>query len=61
MANKRARKRRRSTSEKIFIVLSIIIALSMILALFVSFGAGTSSSLPEPSLVVMSLLPTLPW
>jgi hypothetical protein len=34
----RKRKRPRSFSEKVMIVLSILIALSMILALFVSFA-----------------------
>ncbi|MFW6183403.1 MAG: hypothetical protein ACOC8X_06375 [Chloroflexota bacterium] len=34
----RKRKRNRSFSEKVMIVLSVLIAISMILALFVSFA-----------------------
>ncbi len=41
MAKSNARKRKRTTSEKVMLVLSILIAISMILALFVSFGANT--------------------
>jgi len=37
----RKRKRNRSFSEKVMIVLSILIALSMILALFASFAPQT--------------------
>jgi hypothetical protein len=37
---KRKGKRRRTTSEKIFLALSILIALSMILSLFVGFAAS---------------------
>jgi predicted nucleic acid-binding Zn ribbon protein len=37
----RKRKRNRSFSEKVMIVLSVLIALSMILALFASFAPQT--------------------
>lgn len=40
MAKRVKGRRKRTTSEKIFLVLSVLIALSMVLALFVSFGAG---------------------
>jgi hypothetical protein len=43
MARKKQSRRRRSTSEKIVIVLGIIIAISMILGMFVGFGAGGST------------------
>ena len=38
MAKRVKGRRQRTTSEKVMIVLSVIIALSMILALFVSFA-----------------------
>jgi predicted nucleic acid-binding Zn ribbon protein len=41
MAKSKVRKRKRTTSEKVMLVLSVLIAISMILALFVSFGAST--------------------
>jgi predicted nucleic acid-binding Zn ribbon protein len=37
---KRKRRRPRTFSEKVMIVLSILIAISMVLALFASFAAG---------------------
>ncbi|MGD8583902.1 MAG: hypothetical protein PVJ75_00970 [Chloroflexota bacterium] len=43
MARKKAR-RKRSTSEKAFIVVGIIIALSMLLSLFVGLGSSGRSS-----------------
>ena len=57
---------RRSTSEKILIVLSIIIALSMILGLVVGLGGGrsrassqTSQLAPDqPSLISWVVAPT---
>ncbi|MBK9051778.1 MAG: hypothetical protein IPL78_12940 [Chloroflexi bacterium] len=60
MAKKKPVKRARSTSEKVMIVLSIIIALSMILGLVVGLSGGrggttttnTSQLVPdEPTLV----------
>jgi hypothetical protein len=39
---KKKRKRRRSTSEKVIMILGILIALSMILGLFVGLGGGRS-------------------
>lgn len=38
MAKKKPYRRRKSFSEKVMMVLSILIAVSMILALFVQFG-----------------------
>jgi len=40
---KRKGKRRRTTSEKVFIALSILIALSMILSLFVGFATSRNT------------------
>lgn len=50
---------RRSTSEKVMIVLSLLIALSMIMALFVAFApqAATGSVIHLP-LLLKSLLRT---
>lgn len=46
---KRKSKRRRSTSETIFIIFGLIIALSMILSLVVGLGSrGRSSNAPLP-------------
>lgn len=46
---KKSRKRKRSTSEKVMIVLGILIALSMILSLFVGLGAsGDAGNAPLP-------------
>jgi hypothetical protein len=42
MASK-PRRRKRTTSEKVMIVLSLLIAISMILALIVSFGPSAAS------------------
>ena len=36
---KRKTRRRRTTAEKVFMVMGILIALSMVLALFASFAA----------------------
>ncbi|HSG17813.1 MAG TPA: hypothetical protein VLE70_16025 [Anaerolineae bacterium] len=44
MARRKAR-RRRSNSEKVMIVLGILIALSMLFSLFVGLGGGGSDSL----------------
>ncbi len=48
---KKSRKRRRSTSEKIMIILGILIALSMMLSLFVGLGSSRrgqgNAPLPE--------------
>lgn len=38
MAKKNLKKRHRTTSEKVFVVLGVIIALSMLLSLVVSFA-----------------------
>jgi|GEM_PF-2176202 hypothetical protein len=38
MAKRVKGRRKRTTSEKVFLILSVLIALSMILALFVSFA-----------------------
>jgi hypothetical protein len=64
---KRKMKRRRSTTEKVIIVLGLLIAVSMILTLFAGFGAanraGTSgSSLPlAPSIPVAQIAPGAPY
>lgn len=44
MARARNKRRKRTTSEKAFIVLSVIIALSMVLALLVSFTPSASQN-----------------
>ncbi len=47
---KKSRKRKRSTSEKVMIVLGVIIAFSMLLSLFVGLGSsrrGSNAPLPE--------------
>ena len=49
MAKRKVRKRRRTTSEKVMIVLGIIIALSMLFSLFVGLGSsGDPSNAPLP-------------
>jgi len=45
---KKSRKRKRSTSEKVMIVLGIIIAFSMLLSLFVGLGSRSSGNRPLP-------------
>ncbi len=40
---KKKRRRKRTTSEKIFLALSILIAISMILSLFVGFATSRST------------------
>jgi nitrate reductase gamma subunit len=49
MAKRRIKKRKRTTSEKIFIVFSILIAISMVLGLFASFAAQPAETLPPGS------------
>ncbi|MEW5989172.1 MAG: hypothetical protein AB1791_21305 [Chloroflexota bacterium] len=44
MARAKSKRRKRTTSEKAFIVLSVIIALSMVLALLVSFTPSASQN-----------------
>jgi hypothetical protein len=39
MAKRKIRRRKRTTAEKIFIVFSILIAISMVLGLFASYAA----------------------
>lgn len=57
MAKRKTKRRKRTTSEKVVLVLGILIALSMILSLFIGFSGRSrrsdSGSLPvEPSTLV---------
>ena len=52
MAKRKKTKRKRSTAEKVMIVLGILIALSMIFSLIVGLGGGGSSSTPSGGLPV---------
>lgn len=45
---KKSRKRKRSTSEKVMIVLGILIAISMLLSLFVGLGSSGRNNSPLP-------------
>ena len=45
---KKSRKRRRSTSEKVMIVLGILIAISKLLSLFIGLGSSGSGQAPLP-------------
>jgi hypothetical protein len=49
MAKRKIRRRRRTTAEKIFIVFSILIAISMVLGLFASFAAQQVNPVPPDS------------
>jgi hypothetical protein len=66
MAKRKQGRRKRSTSEKVMLILGIVIAISMLLSLVVGLGSGGSSSnaplspeaFPEESGVPLSLIPT---
>jgi hypothetical protein len=49
VAKRKNRKRKRTTAEKVFIVFSILIAISMVLGLFASFAAQPVDPLPPDS------------
>jgi hypothetical protein len=66
MAKRKVTKRKRTTSEKIFIVLSILIAIGLLLGSFMA-GGSTSTGTPGSSLpselvllanIVSAILPT---
>jgi hypothetical protein len=56
---KRKTKRRRTTTEKVILVLGLLIAVSMILTLFAGFGASASLGNSGGSLPVAPSIPVV--